>query len=212
MVCRLIWLICTLPCKLLLCISCAFWGLVACLGGLLSCCKSRDGNPSAARGGNPAAAAANPMRSQGTGQAANVAAAPAGRPAAPAAGPLQSQHVLQPQHQPQPQTTPHPQFANSGCAVKVVQPAAAVLLPDLPQHWEPMPDGAAVHEVVIYDGTTGAQLCRVAQRSRSAAASLQAIALCEAPCARGFSSRVKPRTRKCPCEQTHEGSFCACRQ
>jgi hypothetical protein len=33
-----------------------------------------------------------------------------------------------------------------------------VIPPDLPQHWDPMPEGAEVHEVVIYDSTDGATL------------------------------------------------------
>ena len=48
------------------------------------------------------------------------------------------------------------------------QPRHPFALPELPQHWDPMPEGAEVHEVVIYDNfdgavdTTDAIVCRAA--------------------------------------------------
>ena len=38
------------------------------------------------------------------------------------------------------------------------QPRHPAIPPDLPQYWDPMPEGDEVHEVVIYNNTGGATL------------------------------------------------------
>ena len=49
---------------------------------------------------------------------------------------------------------PIPQLASS----MEPQQCHPVVPTELPRHWDPMPEGADVHEVVIYDNVDGAAL------------------------------------------------------